>query len=553
VAEPEPEPGRGEDPHGGLPGQSWPADAPGQAAPQPAFAEFPLGAPTLADTLAPPRPEAGARPAGSRPGESRPAGSRPGEAELGEPELGEERPYRAAGPGEARPYQTGEPGEAGPYQTGEPDEPDELVRAWQGSARQAASGVRPRTPAPRRSVWQVARVGVPVAVIVTVGAGALMMLTGKTNDMLANRASQGSPPPGARGSAAGSTAPALAGAAFPGYPGQQGAVTIRSLASAGGTWLAVGTADNHPAIWRRAADGSWTLVSAATPAVYQRPGVETLTSVAHGPAGWIAVGHVISGVTNPQPVVVTSADGVTWQPLDSLTAFAGPDGVFMGVTASRNGYVVAGRRVDGSQKSAAIWWSADLRNWVSGTSGGHGGSLAGSTAYAVAATPAGFVAVGSHGGCHTVWTSPDGRQWSAYDVPRPTGTSYASLREVTVNGTQVVAAGYAITKVGYVPIAVVSKDDGWHWRQIMLSAPGGLGSVLALSAAGHGFVAAGRAGPVAAPRAVTWSSPDGRSWSAATAAGGAASQITALTAAGSTVSGTAQQGADPFIVTVPSP
>jgi hypothetical protein len=315
----------------------------------------------------------------------------------------------------------------------------------------------------------------------------------------------------------------------------------------------VGTADGHPAIWRRAAAGTWTLVSAATPAVYQRPGVETLTGVAHGPAGWIAVGHVISGVTTPRPLVVTSADGVTWQPLGSLTAFTGADATLMGVTATQNGYVVVGRQVDGSRNRAAIWWSTDLRNWVSGGNGGLAGSLPSSTAYAVAATPAGFVAVGSHGACHTIWTSPDGRSWSAYDVLRPSGTSYASLREVTVNGTQVVAAGYAITKDGDVPIAVVSADEGRHWHQIVLSAPGSLGSVLALSAAGHGFVAAGSAGPAAAPRAVTWSSPDGHSWSAATPAGGGASQITALTASNGMVSGTAQQGAGPFIVTVPSP
>jgi hypothetical protein len=519
--EPEQEPGWGEDPHGGLPGQSRPADAPGQAAPQPAFADLTLGAPTLADTPALPRPEAGVRPAGPRAGEVQ--------------------------PGEAR------PGYARPYQASEPGEPDELFRAWQGSVRQASSGVRPKTKARRRRAWQVARVGVPAAVIVTVGAGALMMLTGKTNEMLADRANQGSAAPSVRASAAVTAPPALARGAFPGYPGQQGSVTIRSLASAGGAWLAVGAADGHPAIWRHAADGTWTLVSAATPAVYQRPGVETLTSVAHGPVGWIAVGHVISGVTAPQPFVVTSADGVTWQPLGSLTAFAGPDSTFMGVTASSNGYVVVGRRVDGSRKFAAIWWSADLRNWVSGTKGGLDGSLPSSIAYAVAATPAGFVAVGSHGTCHTVWTSPDGRRWSVYDVPRPAGASVAALREVTVNGTQVVAAGYAITKAGEIPIAVVSTDDGQHWRQIMLSAPGGLGSVLALSAAGHGFVAAGRAGSAAAPRAVTWSSPDGRSWSAATAAGGGAGQITALTASGGTVSGTVQQSAGPFIVTVPSP
>ncbi len=38
---------------------------------------------------------------------------------------------------------------------------------------------------------QVAKIGVPAAVIVTVGAGALMMLTGRANDMLAERASSG--------------------------------------------------------------------------------------------------------------------------------------------------------------------------------------------------------------------------------------------------------------------------------------------------------------------------------------------------------------------------
>src|SRR5215472_14021754 len=121
AAEPEPEPGWGEDPRGGLPGQSRPAGTPDQAAPQPAFPASPLGAPTLADIPALPGPEAGARPAGSRVGDARPS---------------EVRPYQAGEPGEAP------PGEARPYQAGEPDE---LFLAWQGSVRQAASAIQPRT------------------------------------------------------------------------------------------------------------------------------------------------------------------------------------------------------------------------------------------------------------------------------------------------------------------------------------------------------------------------------------------------------------------------
>jgi hypothetical protein len=77
--------------------------------------------------------------------------------------------------------------------------------------------------------------------------------------------------------------------------------------------------------------------------------------------------------------------------------------------------------------------------------------------------------------------------------------------------------------------------------------------VTALTAAGGGFVAAGLAGPAGAQHAVTWSSADGLSWSAATPAGGGVRQITTLTAAGGTVTGTAQQGTVPSVVTIPAP
>src|SRR5262249_59056131 len=123
----------------------------------------------------------------------------PAEAGAGDSRSGETRSGETRSD-ETRPYQAGQPGGVRPYQAGEPGEPDELFRAWQGSVRQASSGVRPRTKARRRRAWQVARVGVPAVVIVAVGAGALMMLTGKTNEMLAHRANQGNPAPSARSS-----------------------------------------------------------------------------------------------------------------------------------------------------------------------------------------------------------------------------------------------------------------------------------------------------------------------------------------------------------------
>ena len=230
---------------------------------------------------------------------------------------------------------------------------------------------------------QVAKIGVPAAVIVTVGAGALMMLTGRANDMLAERASSGAlsaGPPSA------SAVPSVQAASLSlaGYPGGHGTVGVAALWSAGGTTMAVGYADAHPAVWRHATDGTWSLVSAA--ALGGLTG--HLTSVSEGPSGWIAVGSANENGT-VEPVVFWSPDGVSWTPQPALTDLAGSGAQFLGVAAGPGGYLVVGKDGGGNQARAALWWSADLKNWTSATSGG-----AGSFAAAAVAVGNGFVAVG---------------------------------------------------------------------------------------------------------------------------------------------------------------
>ena len=79
---------------------------------------------------------------------------------------------------------------------------------------------------------------------------------------------------------------------------------INSTAVAGGLQIAVGSANGHPAVWRRTSAGAWTLVSSLG-LVAADPHLRALTSVTHGPSGWLAVGA-------PGPVVLTSADGDIW-------------------------------------------------------------------------------------------------------------------------------------------------------------------------------------------------------------------------------------------------
>jgi hypothetical protein len=406
---------------------------------------------------------------------------------------------------------------------------DELYRAWHDSVR-AASAV-PRAAVQRRHLaWQVARVGVPAAVIITVGAGAVLMLTGKPGEMLSDSADRGAPA-GNTSAAGGTAAGLLSGTvlveqegaaartgAFAGYPGQHGTVTVSSIASAGATQLAVGSADGHPAIWRRAANGAWSLVSAHQPAVSQVPGIEELTSIAHGRAGWIAVGGVVSGTAN-RPVVVLSADGVTWHAA-AASALPGADLHVSAVAAGKDGYVVVGQEVDGPRQFAALWWSPDLKNWIRAANGNLDGRLAPSAIYGVTATASGYVAVGTHAGAPAIWTTGAGLSWTPRTFANPAGAASASLRFVTTSGTRLVAAGTAAARAGGIPIAVTSADNGARWTQAVLPAAHGTGTVTALAPSGAGFVAAGLAGPAGGDqRPVTWTSPDGVNWSAPAAAG----------------------------------
>ena len=118
--------------------------------------------------------------------------------------------------------------------------------------------------------------------------------------------------------------------------------------------------------------------------------------------------------------------------------------------------------------------------------------------FAVAATATGFVAVGTHNGCHTAWVTADGLHWKSYDIPKPTGTTDPLLNRVTVTGSTVVAAGDIGVNGGRIPLMVVSTDGGVHWQATTIGGYGAFtgpqGTVTALASDGSGFTAAGLAG-----------------------------------------------------------
>jgi hypothetical protein len=331
-------------------------------------------------------------------------------------------------------------------------------------------------------------------------------------------------------------------------------LSVNGLAVAGDQQIAVGSTEGYPAVWRKAPGGSWTLATSLSQ-VSANPGLEALTGVTHGLSGWLAVGA-------PGPVVMTSADGTTWQSVTgpgSITAdLAGVGAV--ATAAGPHGYVIVGKLVaPGGGCVADVWWSPDLTFW---TRAHDVNDVTGSSqVLAVAADASGFVSVGSHNGRPAVWTTTDGRTWTTIVLPVPAGASSAVLQQIAISGNRVAALGQATTPAGTVPIAELSVNGGSSWQQVPFSSPGPDTTFTALTASSGGFTAAGQFGQPGRQQVAAWTSASGTSWTPTPIGGltgpqtGGSYQISALAPSGNTVTGigslATQASQEVFTVTLP--
>jgi hypothetical protein len=332
-------------------------------------------------------------------------------------------------------------------------------------------------------------------------------------------------------------------------------LAVNGLAVAAGQQIAVGSADGYPAVWRQASGGSWALVTSFSQ-VSAIPGLESLTGVTHGSSGWLAVGA-------PGPVVMTSADGTTWQSASgphSITAdLAGVSAV--AAAAGPHGYVIVGKLVaPGGSCVADVWWTPNLTLWTRAHDVND--ATGSSQVLAVAAGARGFVSAGSHNGKPAVWTTTDGTTWTTVVLPVPAGASSAVLQQIAISGNRVAALGQAYTPAGAVPIAELSVDGGSSWQQVPFSAPGPDTTFTALTASSGGFTAAGRFGEPGQQQVAAWTSANGTSWAPAPIGGltgsrtGGSYQISALAPSGTAVTGigslATQASQEVFTVTLPA-
>ncbi|WP_395106740.1 hypothetical protein [Actinomadura sp. SCN-SB] len=246
----------------------------------------------------------------------------------------------------------------------------------------------------------------------------------------------------------------------------------------GGRLVVAGSSGGDAALWSTGGGSAWSRVRVTDPKAARAGGPgqirRRLTDVAAGPGGWLAVGRVDAPLTRTSaPFVTTSRDGTSWSAVTLPGATA-----TSGVVSGPGGHVVVG--VAG--RSPAAWHSTDLRRWTRGAATSRD-ALAGSGSMRdVTVASTGYVAVGGRltpvpergrAGVRppterpAVWTSADGRTWSAVASPAlPPGLVSGSFFQVAARGGSLVALGSG--KMAASPGAA-ARDTGFVAR----SADGG--------------------------------------------------------------------------------
>jgi hypothetical protein len=313
---------------------------------------------------------------------------------------------------------------------------------------------------------------------------------------------------------------------------------VAAVASDGQRQVAVGESGGTLAVWSgsvagRLTAGTWAATTGRPPAV---AGTQGLTSVVHGPAGWLATGTAWDGATR-HPVAASSADGRSWTPASAQTLTTA-DADTAQAAANKDGYVVVGQATTSAGTVPAAWWSPNLLTWNRAAVTAAPGQLLG-----VASGTGGFVAVGRTGIGPAVWTSADGRHWTAHTLKVPGTGARAQLSKVAINGRTVVAFGQETWASGrQAAFAEVSHDAGRTWTPVPLKTPASSTTVTAVTAMSGGFTAAGSYGPPGNRDVVVWTSATGNQWLTETPHGTGLTgpgdqQINALAANGTALTG----------------
>jgi hypothetical protein len=256
-------------------------------------------------------------------------------------------------------------------------------------------------------------------------------------------------------------------------------LAVGSLAAGGWDWQKVR--------WTAPQDGVGTPLFGPGPGLAGY-GFEVNAAIAGGP-GYVMVGWAvrIDGTQIGQPVgpaVATSTDGVAWTfrvLFDPVTSPLPLGTSSMSSVAARGQTIIAVG--SGTSVEPAVWVSTGGSSWdrVAAPGAPSHGELDW-----VAASPAGFVAVGRDGANAAAWVSSDGRKWHA--APPSAALEDAWMTRVTWTGGEFLAVGKTAGGDG----AAWVSTDGLTWDRLDTTAIFKSSPVVAGAALGSRLVLVGQ-------------------------------------------------------------
>jgi hypothetical protein len=243
------------------------------------------------------------------------------------------------------------------------------------------------------------------------------------------------------------------------FPGGDASVAW-SVATRGPLAVAVGSVAGAPAAWHSPDGRAWTRSAASTATSAHGE----LRAVVTTKAGFLAVGSDTSDPLVPHAIFWTSADGHSWRQGPDDPEVAGERAE--GVAALGDSVVAVGTRSAGGVATGAVAWRAtEDGSWQRSAAP----DLDGGQMHAVAASPTGFLAVGTDVAGHRamVWSSPDGLAWTR--APDATALDNYGLqiemRDVVRLEDRDIAVGHLVMGTQYPTGLVWQSTDGVTWER----------------------------------------------------------------------------------------
>jgi hypothetical protein len=342
-----------------------------------------------------------------------------------------------------------------------------------------AAPVRPR-PARPGLTRRRAAIAVPALVLAVVTALALVVLAGRGPKAVRPAGGNVSRPPAA--------------SPFGIYPGEQDRgvfQTISRIGAFGQTIVTTGSQVSDGIVRQQfftSADGgaSWQLAPVRTQGGGQPPLGYQATRLAGGPAGWVAIGTAAPQAT------WTSRNGLSWTlaATHGITPQQPGDQVFV-LTSTADGFLAAGQaQAPGGQPQAVIWTSRDGVTWQRMTAAQLGlasGQRVQGISWAASAGHDTVISGTLGSGQWGTWLSTDGGStWTQVTVPAGHGA------QDTISGVASDGAGLITVRPGTAGDGIVYfSPNGRTWQYAAtLGAAGGLRDMV-VKGSGYGFVVTG--------------------------------------------------------------